>query len=184
MTARLLLAVESLGLRPEDRVLEIGCGHGVAVTLVCERLTSGSVVAVDRSATMIGMARRRNRSYVEAGRAVIRELSIHEGLPDEDGPFDVAFAVNVAEFRRRPGRALAAVAPRMAPGARLAFVSEWPGAEPPGGADASNAALAGELAAWGFDVEPETIITRDGSSVSVLRALLAPGRRPARDARR
>ena len=170
MSTRLQPAVESLGLRPEDRVLEVGCGHGVAVTLVCERLTTGTVVAVDRSATMVDMARRRNRGHVEAGRAVIRHLRIEDGLPPEDGPFDVAFAVNVAEFRRRPERALAAVAPRMAPRGRLVFISQWPGPEPPRGAQASNAALVAELAAWGFAVEPETTTTQEGSAVSVLHA--------------
>jgi SAM-dependent methyltransferase len=184
LTTRLRVAVDSLGLRPEDRVLEIGCGHGVAVTLVCDRLTTGTVVAVDRSATMVEMARRRNRAHADAGRAVIREFSIHDGLPGQDGPFDVAFADSVAQFRRRLGRALAAVAPRMAAGGRLVLIGEWPGVEPPTGAHAANAALAGELAAWGFHVEPETTSTRDGVRVSVLRACLRPGRGPGRIARR
>jgi SAM-dependent methyltransferase len=180
MTTRLQLAVASLGVGPEDRVLEVGCGHGVAVTLVCERLTTGTLVAVDRSGTMVDMARRRNSMHVDAGRAVIRRLTIEDGLPAEDGPFDLAFAVNVAEFRRRPERALAAVAPRMAPRGRLVFISQWPRAEPPGATHASNAALVAELGAWGFAVEPETTTTQHGSAVSVLRASVPPDHRPGR----
>jgi hypothetical protein len=86
--------------------------------------------------------------------------------------------VNVAEFRRRPGRAVVVVAPRVAPGGRVVLITQSPGGEPPGGA--ANAAPAAELVAWGFVVEPETPAARGASAVSVLRASLPPGHRPAR----
>jgi ubiquinone/menaquinone biosynthesis C-methylase UbiE len=118
---RLRTIVDGLGLRPSDRVLEIGCGHGVAATFVCERLEDGRLTAVDRSPKMILAARRRNAEHVEAGRAefLVAEL---EALELGDRRFDVVFAVRVGLFNRDPERAHALVAPWLAPeGAVHAF---------------------------------------------------------------
>jgi len=61
---RLVWAVETLDVKSTDRLLEIGCGHGVAVSLVCERLDGGRVMAIDRAPKMMAMAKRRNRALV------------------------------------------------------------------------------------------------------------------------
>jgi protein-L-isoaspartate O-methyltransferase len=66
--------VDTLALDPADRVLEVGCGHRVAVSLVCERLTSGRITAIDRSEKMIEMATRRNREHIAAGKAVLKAV--------------------------------------------------------------------------------------------------------------
>jgi len=102
---RLVWAVETLDVRPTDRLLEIGCGHGIAVSLVCEKLRGGSITAIDRSATMITVARGRNADHVAAGVASFQAAALHEArLPG--GYFDTIFAVNVGVFwRQRPDRA-------------------------------------------------------------------------------
>ena len=113
MSSRLLAVVERLDLRPDHRVLEIGCGHGVAATFVCERLEDGRLTAVDRSPKMIDAARRRNAEHVEAGRAefLVAEL---EALELGDRRFDLVFAVRVGLFHRDPGRARGLVEPWLA----------------------------------------------------------------------
>src|SRR5215208_1072963 len=98
---RLVWAVDTLALDPVDCVLEVGCGHGVAVSLVCERLTSGRITAIDQSQKMIEMAVRRNREHIAAGRAVLKTAALEEAdLGDER--FDKVFAFNVAPFWLQP----------------------------------------------------------------------------------
>ena len=105
---RLAWAVDTLEVRPADRVLEVGCGHGVAVFLVCERLTTGTITAIDRSPKMIAMATRRNREHVDAGRAELEAVAL-EDADLGDRRFDKVFAFNVAPFWQRPAAALGAV---------------------------------------------------------------------------
>ena len=105
---RFVWAVDTLEVRPADRLLEVGCGHGVAVSLVCERLTTGTITAIDRSPKMIEMATRRNRQHVDAGRALLEAIA----LEDADlgaRRFDKVFAFNVAPFWQQPEAALGAV---------------------------------------------------------------------------
>jgi ubiquinone/menaquinone biosynthesis C-methylase UbiE len=104
VSERLRSIVEALDPGPDDRVLEIGCGHGVAATLVCERLAGGRLTAVDRSAKMIAAATRRNATFVAAGRAefLVAEL---EALDLGNRRFDTIFAVRVGLFHRDRDRA-------------------------------------------------------------------------------
>ena len=107
-------------------MLEIGCGHGVAATLVCERLDGGAYLGIDRSAKMIAAARGRNAAHVEAGTA--------EFLPRRwrkptsvSRRFDHVFAVRVGLFHREPARAHALARRWLAPGGRVRCVFDPPG---------------------------------------------------------
>ena len=115
MSERLRSIVEQLDIGPDDRVLEIGCGHGVAATLVCERLEGGHITAVDRSAKMIQAATRRNAAHVEAGTAEFLVADL-EDLDLGDRRFDKIFAVRVGLFHRDPERARGFVERWLAPG--------------------------------------------------------------------
>jgi ubiquinone/menaquinone biosynthesis C-methylase UbiE len=112
---RLRSIVDQLDIRPDDRVLEIGCGHGVAATLVCERLETGRLTAIDRSPKMIETAEHRNTAYVDAGRAEFLVARL-EDMDLGERRFDKVFAVRVGLFHREPARARALTDRWLAPG--------------------------------------------------------------------
>ena len=98
---RLWTAVEVLDPPPTARVLELGCGAGVAAGLVCRRLTTGHITALDRSATAIERAERRLAAYLDEGRADLQ----HKDVADFHGdgrPYDLVFAVDLNLFWTGP----------------------------------------------------------------------------------
>ena len=125
MSARLRAIVDGLDIGPESRVLEIGCGHGVAATLVCERLERGRLTAVDRSPKMVAAAARRNEQHVAAGTAEFLVATL-EQLALGDRRFDTIFAVRVGLFQREPERAHALAARWLAPGGAVHAFSDAP----------------------------------------------------------
>ena len=125
MSDRLRKVVEELDVQPDERVLEIGCGHGVAATYVCERLDGGRLTAIDRSPKMIEAAERRNAEHVAAGRAEFLVGAL-EDLKLGERRFDKIFAVRVGLFHREPARAHALVEPWLAPGGSVTTVFDPP----------------------------------------------------------
>jgi len=121
---RLARIVERLGVRAGERVLEIGCGHGVAATYLLER--GARLVAIDRSQKMIEAAARRNAAFVESGAAEFVVASLeHADLGGRR--FDAILAVRVGLFHREPERAHALAARWLAPGGRMVAAFDEPG---------------------------------------------------------
>src|SRR6266508_63397 len=69
-------AVETLAVRGDDCLLEVGCGRGVAIAQIAPLLTSGHVLAIDRSATAIAAAKAHNRKSEAAGKVTFRRLAL------------------------------------------------------------------------------------------------------------
>ena len=158
---RIVWAVEQLEVEPGDRVLEIGCGHGVAISLLCERLRGGHVVGLDRSPKMIAAAESRNARHLEAGTASFRSESLHEA-DFGDERFDRVLAIHVGVFeRQQPGRELEVLRGCMAEGARL-FLCYQPLKE--GAAAATAERLAAVLAEHRFEVVSTRIEEAGGAT--------------------
>jgi SAM-dependent methyltransferase len=148
---RFVWAVDTLAVRPSDRLLEVGCGHGVAVSLVCERLTTGTITAIDRSPRMIAMATRRNREHVEAGRALLEAVALDD-VDFGNRRFDKIFAFNVAPFWLGPEAALGVVRKHLARDG--AFYLFWDARHTPPGRSPDLANQLGERVSLGrFSVD-------------------------------
>ena len=160
---RIRWAVEVLDPAPGDHLLEIGCGPGVAVTAICPRLTGGRIVAIDRSATAIARATRRNADCLAAGRAVLQTVALEDldpaALPWGGRGFDKVFAMNVTLFWvRSPARELELIRGLLRPGGGLWL---FYGYGTPGQPATVPGALLEHLTAAGFASE-----VRKGPSVA------------------
>ncbi len=112
--------IDLLEIQPDDRVLEIGYGPGLAIEWAAERAHPGKVVGVDHSDLMRREAGRRNARAIEAGLVELHVASV-DAMPAFDGPFDKVFAVNVYMFWPDPVRALARLAAVLKPRGTIAL---------------------------------------------------------------
>jgi SAM-dependent methyltransferase len=102
MSPRIAAAIAALPLRPDLRVLEIGCGPGVAARAICSILTTGSILAIDRSAKAIGQAVSGSSAELATGRLEFRQSDIEDfSLAAGEAPFDLAFAMRVGALDGR-----------------------------------------------------------------------------------
>ena len=128
MSDRIPAFVKAMRVRPTDHVLEIGCGHGIAATLVCEALTKGKYVGLDRSRRMLDAAATRNAGFVQSGTAEFVEGAFEE-VDLGKRRFDKIFAMRVGLFHREPERATQLAKRWLAPGGKLFVAYDEPGAK-------------------------------------------------------
>src|SRR5919108_119923 len=136
-------AVGLLAVEPTDRVLELGCGPGVAIAALASRATRGLVVGVDQSQVMIRQTSRRNAAAIRAGRVRLIHAPV-ERLHTTDGPFDAALAVNNVGIWPEPTARLREIGRLLRPGGRIALVSQ---PRCPGATAATSAAAPHKMAA-------------------------------------
>ncbi|XXS73629.1 class I SAM-dependent methyltransferase [Sorangium sp. So ce131] len=94
--------MEALPLRPGLRVLEIGCGPGVAARAVARQIGEGHVLAIDRSAKAIAQAMAGSEAELASGRLSFRRVAIEDfELEKGETPYDIAFAIRVGALDGR-----------------------------------------------------------------------------------
>jgi len=115
--------VRLLPLPSAARVLDVGCGSGMAIKLIADADTSRRVDGVDRSAEMVEMTKRRNASAVAAGR-VNATLGDALDLGFPDATFDAVTAIETFYFWDDPVRGLRECRRVLRPGGWLAVTLE------------------------------------------------------------
>lgn len=99
-------AVSIMGLKPTDRVLEIGFGPGLGVRMMAEITTEGTVWGIDHSAIMFDQASRRNREAIRQGRVKLMPASVSDLTEIEDA-LDKILDVNSFQYWENPVENLA-----------------------------------------------------------------------------
>ena len=122
LPARVRWAVHLLDPRPEDQILEVGGGSGLAAALICERLTAGRLLMIDRSAVAVGRAAQRNAIHLASGRLVVAQSAL-AALTVPPRSFDKALTINVNLFwATSPARELTVLRQALRPGGVLHVV--------------------------------------------------------------
>ncbi len=117
--ARSRWTVERLALMGHHRVLEIGCGPGLALKACAARLENGQALGIDHSSLMVRQAGKRLAAEIESGRVVLRQGGL-ELLQREPGAFDRIFSINVVQFLPDLDEAYGKIAAALKPGGLLA----------------------------------------------------------------
>jgi ubiquinone/menaquinone biosynthesis C-methylase UbiE len=107
--------VAAAGLRPGERVLDVGCGTGIVARLAVEEVgPEGSVAGVDVNPEMLAVA----RAASPAMATVEWHQSPAESIPFDDDAFDVVLCQMSLQFFQDRVRALGEMRRVLVPGGR------------------------------------------------------------------
>lgn len=96
------MLVDSLPLKEGMRILEIGCGPGVAAREIANRLRHVHILAIDRSEKAIDQATNASQKEISAGKLKFQLAAIEEfNLAKGEKKFDLAFAFRVGALDGR-----------------------------------------------------------------------------------
>jgi SAM-dependent methyltransferase len=90
-----------LDLPPHAQILEVGCGYGIGLPIIAERLRPARLVGIDFDAESVAAARSAN----DAVRAELLRSDVRT-MPFEDGSFDVVIDFGTCYHVVRPWEAL------------------------------------------------------------------------------
>lgn len=111
--------VSLLNTQPQQHILEIGFGPGLAVQHASQKATQGLIAGVDLSETMVQVASKRNLAAIESGRVLLKQGNV-SSLPFPDACFDTAYTIHCIYFWDQPLEGLKEINRILKPGGLLA----------------------------------------------------------------
>lgn len=109
-----------LDIQPQNKVLEVGFGPGVALQLMVRLTPAEFFAGIDSSEEMVEQATARNAKAIEHGRVELRHGFV-ESLPFEDNSFDRALAINSMQIWRDAAAGLREVRRVLKVGGKIAL---------------------------------------------------------------
>ena len=116
-------AHEMIAVRPDDRVLEIGCGPGNLIYELAPGIDNGSIVGIDFSSTMVAIACKRNRHDIARGKVKIVQYDFDE-MEFENESYTKVCSVNTLYFWPSPTETAAKIAELLQPNGTLILAFE------------------------------------------------------------
>jgi SAM-dependent methyltransferase len=116
-------AVSLLNLQPNDRVLEIGFGPGIAIHKMSEIVKEGLIYGIDHSDIMLKQASKRNKEAISSGRVKLLLNSV-SNLPSFEEPLDNILDINTFQFWENPIEDLKNLREHLRSGGIIALVQQ------------------------------------------------------------
>lgn len=116
-----LWSTAMLNIQPNDRILEIGFGPGLAVQDMVRRATQGFIAGIDYSGLMVASAKLKNLRAVTRGQVDLRHASVCK-IPDFGTYFDKVVAINNAMYWPHPVQELKNLRNLLMPGGTISLV--------------------------------------------------------------
>ncbi len=112
------LMKELVSPEKDDHILEIGFGTGSLVRSMAANATQGLVEGIDFSRTMVALARKKNKCWLEKGRVKLEQGSF-EQMTYPENQFDKICSANTIYFWPDPVKIIKKIFTILKPGGKL-----------------------------------------------------------------
>ncbi|MFX0073758.1 MAG: class I SAM-dependent methyltransferase, partial [Candidatus Hermodarchaeota archaeon] len=89
--------ISKVDIKPEDNILEIGCGSGAFIKKIAKNIKSGKIVGIDYSEAMVELSTENNKKYIESGKVEIK-LGNVTSLPFSENYFNLSIGIETINF--------------------------------------------------------------------------------------